>query len=180
MQESNGNQPEEEQYEENEDEEIDPLAYAELISTNGCEDIPRVISEAFEAKNLIAMREEDLSGPIIKKTKSESIIAKAKLGSPMTFINKKTAQRLQTNKKISKFQQIYLSGRRGNKFGMLQWKNNPPERTIKNCDRIRRLDGAIQFIYNRRRPKSKHHRTHYPNRNCNPTCKRKTQHNQIF
>ena len=67
MQESNGNQPEEEQYEENEDEEIDPLAYAELISTNGCEDIRRVISEAFEAKNLIAMREEDLSGPIIKK-----------------------------------------------------------------------------------------------------------------
>ena len=103
MQESNGNQPEEEQYEENEDEEIDPLAYAELVSTNGCEDIPRVISEAFEAKNLIAMREEDLSGPIIKKTKSESIIAKANLGSPMTFINKKTAQRLQTNEKSANF-----------------------------------------------------------------------------
>ena len=103
MQESNGNQPEEEKYEENEDEEIDPLAYAELISTNGCEDIPRVISEAFEAKNLIAMREEDLSGPIIRKTKSESIIAKAKLGSPMTFINKKTAQRLQTNEKPANF-----------------------------------------------------------------------------
>ena len=98
MQESNGNQPEEEQYEENEDEEIDPLAYAELISTNGCEDIPRVISEAFEAKNLIAMREEDLSGPIIKK-KSESIIAKAKLGSPMTFINKKNSAKTSTNEK---------------------------------------------------------------------------------
>ena len=39
-----------EQNEENEDEENDPIAYAELISTNGCEDIPRVISEAFEIK----------------------------------------------------------------------------------------------------------------------------------
>ena len=104
MQESNGNQPEGEQNEENEDEENDPLAYAELISTNGCEDIPRVISEAFEIKNLIDMRREDLNCHIIKtKTDSENIIAITKSGSSMSFLNKKTAQRLQTNEKPANF-----------------------------------------------------------------------------
>ena len=56
------------------------------------------ISEAFEIKQATSLSEEDLNGHIIKlKTKTEDLFAIANSGSPMSFLNEKTARRLQEN-----------------------------------------------------------------------------------
>ena len=58
------------------------------------------ISAAFEIKHAANLSEEDLNGHIIKlKTKTEDLIAIADSGSPMSFLNKETARRLQKNDK---------------------------------------------------------------------------------
>ena len=72
---SSRNPPEGEQEERIEDHEIDPVAYAEVISTNVWEDIPQnhftimANSEAFEMKNSIDVRKEDLNGHMVKLKK---------------------------------------------------------------------------------------------------------------
>ena len=58
------------------------------------------ISEAFEIKHAANLSEEDLNGHIIKlKTKTENLFAIADSGSPMSFLTKRTARRLQENDK---------------------------------------------------------------------------------
>ena len=53
------------------------------------------------------MSEEDLNGHIIKlKTKPEDLLAIADSRSPMSFLNGKTAQQLQGNKKTVTLKQI--------------------------------------------------------------------------
>ena len=115
LQQSSRNPPEREQEERTEDDEIDPVAYAEFISTNVWEDISRdkftimINLEAYEMKNLIDVRKEDLNGHIVKlKKKSENIFAVADSGSPMSFLNEKTANRLQTNDISARFKYIPL------------------------------------------------------------------------
>ena len=84
--------------------ELDPVAFADFLLKNGWEEYHvdnfsvMAISEAFEIKQAINLSEEDLIGHIIKlKTKTEDLFAIADFGSPMSFLNEKTARRLQEN-----------------------------------------------------------------------------------
>ena len=82
--------------------ELDPVVFADFTSKNGWEEYHvdnfsvMAISEAFEIKHAANLSEEGLNGHIIKlKTKTEDLFAIADSGSPMSFLNKKTARRLQ-------------------------------------------------------------------------------------
>ena len=56
------------------------------------------ISEFFEIKNTNLLSGDDLNGHIVKlKTNSEELFAIADSGSPMSFLNEKTARRIQQN-----------------------------------------------------------------------------------
>ena len=56
------------------------------------------IAESFEIKNTNLLSEDDLNGHIVKlKTNSEELFAIAHSGSPMSFLNEKTARRIQQN-----------------------------------------------------------------------------------
>ena len=62
------------------------------------------ITESFENKNTKILSEDDLNGHIVKlKTNSEELFAIADSGSPMSFLNEKTARRLQQNDKSALF-----------------------------------------------------------------------------
>ena len=65
------------------------------------------IAESFEIKNTRTLAEDDLNGHIVKlKTNSELLFAIADSGSPMYFLNEKTARRLQQNNKEAMFETI--------------------------------------------------------------------------
>ena len=111
-----GNRQDEQQEEiepESLDTENDPVAFAQFTSNNGWDDYKRdkfsvmAIPESFEIKNTIFLSEDDLNGPIVKlKTNSEELFAIADSGSPMSFLNEKTARRLQQNNKSALFKCI--------------------------------------------------------------------------
>ena len=93
--------------------ENDPVAFAEFSSSNGCDDYQidnfsvMAIAESFEVKNTRTLAEEDLSGHIVKlKTNSEQLFAIGNSGSPMSFLNEKTARRIQQHDKKSLFKTI--------------------------------------------------------------------------
>ena len=84
--------------------EPDPVAFTDFTSENGWEEyhidnfLVMAISEAFEIKQATTLSEDDLNGHIIKlKTKTEDLFAIADCGSPMSFLNEKTARRLEEN-----------------------------------------------------------------------------------
>ena len=57
-------------------------------------------ADAFEIKQTLKISDEDLNGHIVKlKTKSAEILAIADSGCPMSFLNEKTARRIQQNDK---------------------------------------------------------------------------------
>ena len=65
------------------------------------------IEESFEIKNTRTLVEDDLNGHIVKlKTNSEQLFAIADSGSPMSFLNEKTARRLQQHDKSALFKTI--------------------------------------------------------------------------
>ena len=79
-----------------------PVAFADFSSENGWEEYHvdnfpvMAISEAFEIKQATTLSEDDLNGHIIKlKTKTEDVFEIADSGSPMSFLNEKTARRSQ-------------------------------------------------------------------------------------
>ena len=93
--------------------ENDPEAFAELTSNNGYDEYQTdkfsvmAVAESFEIKNTNILLEDDLNGHIVKiKTKSEEMFAIADSGSPMSFLNEKTARRIQQNNKSSLFKCI--------------------------------------------------------------------------
>ena len=56
------------------------------------------ISESFEIKNTKTLPEDDLNGHIVKlKTNTTELFAIADSGSPVSFLNEKTAQRIQND-----------------------------------------------------------------------------------
>ena len=58
------------------------------------------IAESFEIKNTNTLSEDDLNDHIVKlKTNTEELFAIADSGSPMSFLNEKTARRIQQNDK---------------------------------------------------------------------------------
>ena len=58
------------------------------------------IAESFEIKNKTTLSEDDLNGHILKsKTNTEELFAITDSGSPMSFLNEKTARRSQQNDK---------------------------------------------------------------------------------
>ena len=60
------------------------------------------IAESFANKNTRTIAEDNLNGLIVQlKTSSEQLFAIAHLGSPMSFLNKKTARGLQHNKEAT-------------------------------------------------------------------------------
>ena len=65
------------------------------------------IAESFEIKNTRTLVEDDLNGHIVKlKTNSEQLFAIADSGSPMSFLNEKTARRIQQHDKYTLFKTI--------------------------------------------------------------------------
>ena len=99
----------------------DPVAYAEFTTNNGWENYQMddfsviAILESFEIKDTKTISEDDLNGHIVKlRTNTTELFAIADSGSPMTFLNEKTAQRLQQNNTSAIF------------------KNIPPEDTARN------------------------------------------------
>ena len=99
----------------------DPVAYAEFTTNNGWENCQIdefsviAILDTFEIKNTKTISEDDLNGQIAKlKTNTTELFAIADSGSPMSFLNEKTAQRLQQKDQTAVF------------------KNIPPEDTAKN------------------------------------------------
>ena len=93
--------------------ELDPVAFAEFTSKDDWEDYQvdnvstMAISEAFKIKNTTSWSEDDLNRRINKlKTKTEDLLAIADSGIPMSFLNKKTARRLQDNDESTVFTQI--------------------------------------------------------------------------
>ena len=107
----------EEQQEELETERLetenDPVAFAEFTSNNGWDDYQidkfsvMAIAESFEIKNTSTLSENDLNGHIVKlKTNTEELFAIADSGSPMSFLNEKTARRIQQNDKSALFKCI--------------------------------------------------------------------------
>ena len=86
--------------------ETDPVAFAKFTSKNGWDENQidkfsvMAIAESFEIKSTNPLSEDDLNGHIVKlKTKSEELFAIADSGSPMSFLNEKTARRFQQNDK---------------------------------------------------------------------------------
>ena len=84
--------------------ENDPVAFAELTSNNGWDEYQidnfsvMAIAESFEIKNTNLLSENDLNEHVVKlKTKAEQLFAFADSGSPMSFLNEKTARRIQQN-----------------------------------------------------------------------------------
>ena len=56
---------------------------------------------------MITLSEDDLNGHIVKlKTNTEELFAIADSGSPMSFLNEKTARRIQQNDKSALFKYI--------------------------------------------------------------------------
>ena len=116
------------QYEQQEEIEIeiletenDPVAFAQFTSNNGWDEYQidkfsvMAIAESFEIKNTFFLSEDDLNGPIAKlKSNSAELFAIADSGSPITFLNEKTARCLQQNNKSALF------------------KCNPPDNTARN------------------------------------------------
>ena len=99
----------------------DPVASAEFTTNNGWENYQidefsvMAISESFEIKNTKTLSEDDLNGQFVKlKTNTTELFAFADSGSPMYFLNEKTAQRKQQNDQTAVF------------------KNIPPEDTDRN------------------------------------------------
>ena len=65
------------------------------------------IAESFELKNTSTLSEDDLNGHIVKlKTNTEELFAMADSGSPMSFLNEKTARPIQQNDKSALFKCI--------------------------------------------------------------------------
>ena len=66
-----------------------------------------VISDSFEIKNTKTISEDDLNSHIVKlKTNTTELFAIADSGSPMSFLNEKTAQRTQQNDQTAVFKNI--------------------------------------------------------------------------
>ena len=66
-----------------------------------------VISESFEIKNTKTLSEDDLNGHIVKlKTNTTELFAIADSGRPVSFLNEKTAQRIQQNGQTAIFRKI--------------------------------------------------------------------------
>ena len=85
---------------ESQETELDSVAFADFTSKDSWEEYHvdnvsvMAISEAFEVKNTTSLSEDDLNGHIIKlKTKTEDLFTIADSGSPMSFLNEKTARR---------------------------------------------------------------------------------------
>ena len=73
------------------------------------------IVEAYEIKSTANLSEDDLNSDIVElKTNTEELFAIADSGSPMSFLNEKTARRLQQNDIPALFKRI------------------PPENTARN------------------------------------------------
>ena len=113
----------EEQQEETEIEitDTDSVAYAEFTTSNGWENYHidefsvMAISESFEIKNTKTISKVNLNGHIVKlKTNTTELFAIADSGRPMSFLNEKTAQRIQQNDQTAVF------------------KNTPQEDTARN------------------------------------------------
>ena len=90
--------------------ENDPVAIAEFSSSNGLEEYQinnfsvMAIAKSFEIKNTSTLIEDDLNGHIVKlKSNSEHLFAIAGSGSPMSFLNEKTARRVQQHDKHAFF-----------------------------------------------------------------------------
>ena len=107
----------EEQQEETENEstrtDTDPLAYAEFITNNDWENYQidgfsvMAISESFEIEDTKTRSEDNLNRHIVKlRTNTTELFAIADSGSPMSFLNEKTAQRLRQNKISAKLKDI--------------------------------------------------------------------------
>ena len=76
--------------------ENNPVAFAELTSSNGWDEYQidnfsvMAIAESFEIKNKNLLSENDLNGHVVKlKTKTEQLFAIAESGNPMSFLNEK-------------------------------------------------------------------------------------------
>ena len=113
MEDRNNDEEQEETESESQGTELDPVAFADFTSKDGWGEhhvdnfSVRAISEAFESKNTTSLSEDHSNRHIIKlKTKTENLFAIADSGSPMLFINEKTAWRLQDNVKSAVFKQI--------------------------------------------------------------------------
>ena len=66
-----------------------------------------VILDSFEIKNTKTISEGDLNSHIVKlKTNTTELFAIADSGSPMSFLNEKTAQRAQQNDQTAVFKNI--------------------------------------------------------------------------
>ena len=65
------------------------------------------ISESFEIKKTKKISEDNLNDHIVKlKTNTTELFAIADSGSPMSFLNEKTAQRIQQNDQTAVFKNI--------------------------------------------------------------------------
>ena len=91
----------------------DPVAYAEFTTNNSWENDQiedfsvKAISESFEIKDTKTLSEDNLNGNIVKlRTNTTELFAIADSGSPISFINEKTAQRLQQNNQSAVFKNI--------------------------------------------------------------------------
>ena len=80
------------------------MAYAEFTTNNGWENYQiddfsvMEISELFEIKDTKTISEDNLNENVVKlRTNTTELFAIADSGSPMSFLNEKTAQRLQQN-----------------------------------------------------------------------------------
>ena len=89
------------------------MAFAEFTSYNGWDEYQidkfsdLAIAESFEIKNTKILSEDDLVGQIFKrKSNSEELFAHADSGSPMSFLNEKTARRIQQKDKSALFKCI--------------------------------------------------------------------------
>ena len=115
MGDSNNEEEQEEIESESQGTELDPVAFAEYTSKDGWGEYQvdkfsvMAISEAFEIKNTTSLSEDVLKGHIIRlKTETDDLFAISDSGSPMSFLNEKTARRLQENDKSTVFKQIPL------------------------------------------------------------------------
>ena len=98
LQQSSRNPPEGEQEERTKDDEIDTGAYAEFISTNVWEDRPRdnftimANFEAFEMKNSIDVRKEDLKSHIVKLKKIGKHIRSCRFRKPNVLLKRENSK----------------------------------------------------------------------------------------
>ena len=87
------------------------MKFAEFSSSNGWDDyrIDKIsvmaIAESFEIKNTSTLAEENINGHKLK-TNTEQLSAIANSGSPMSFLNEKTARRIQQYDKKALFKTI--------------------------------------------------------------------------